>query len=291
MNMYKIAGRLICSLFLLASCSKYETQYEGPYSENSGGPEEPAYYDMVFALDNQLYMASADLKKVKKMPVSIPVARVAINFSHDRIAYLPAFGGDIVIIDTSGAQIATVPNSGDATDFDFHANNQTLYFLDDNQIRFHGPNVTVAHTDLDNAQPYFGVPYYHSVTVLPNGAVAFGFSVSGGPSSYTGFRIAYVTQQPGQQDRNLPVSSQFPGKIRTTLDGSKLFVIAGSQCGTFNSQGSSALTQLAGAVSQGALSPDGTQFVYWLPSELTLNILGTQFTAGIGFGQVNDIDW
>jgi hypothetical protein len=291
MNIRHLAGLLFFSLLLLSSCSKYETQYEGPYSEADPEPKGPAYYDMVFVLDNQLYMASADLKQVKKLNIPTSISRASINFSHTRIAYQPAFGGNLVVIDTSGAQIATVPNSEGATDFDWHANNETLYFLDNNDLRFFGPNVMAAHTDLDNAHPYFGVPYYHSVTVLPNGAVAFGFSVSGGPVSYTGFRIAYTTQQPGQQDRNLAVSGQFPGKIRTTLDGSKLFVIAGSQCGTFNSQGSSSLTELAANVSQAALSPDGSQFVYWSPNDLSLLLLNTQFSAGIGFGQVTDIDW
>lgn len=290
MTFKNIALLAALSVALLSACAKYEKQYEGAYKDGQSTPTEPVNYEIVYVKDGQIFMASADLKYFKQLPTPIVVDKVSINHAHTRIAYKPVFDENIVVIDTAGNEIEIIPNTQAIYVFDWHANNQTLYMLQGSYIRTHGPAIPLAYEYLHQAHPYVGSDYYYSLTVLPEGDVAFGFGVSGFGTEYIGYRIAYISPGPGHFDHDLPVSGDYPGFIRSSADGQKLFAIAGSTAGTFSSITSGPFAPFAPSVSVGAMSPDGQKFVFWDSFNGSL-YLGDGSSTNIGSGNVTDLDW
>jgi len=161
---------------VFSACEKYKTQFDGPYEDPKDGSStggKPINYEIWYALNGQLHAASPDFRHEKTVTTTGSVELVAVNYTHDRIAYKGS--GNIVIIDSTGANPVTVPNSSTVKWFDWHSNNQTLYMLktDNKLYQYGGTPVTLAVTNLASGLPFGGgteleIP---AAAVLPDGGV------------------------------------------------------------------------------------------------------------------------
>ena len=86
------------------------------------------------------------------------------------IAYKEEFG-DITIVDTLGELVASITNTEEVEIFDWHANNETLYFVDDMDLKFFGPAINVETTNFSFLFPSFGTSFrkVNGICVLPDG--------------------------------------------------------------------------------------------------------------------------
>lgn len=139
----------LLSVLFFAACSKYQTQYEGPYSEDGEPKAIAVNYQILTILDGKITLFDQGLKHRKEVAgTPSDVTEASISFDHQLIAYKRS-GQNIQVIDTTGKFIAEVAGSATGYAFDWHANNQTLYYLKNNKIYFYGPALQVPISDLD----------------------------------------------------------------------------------------------------------------------------------------------
>ncbi len=288
---------LAATALLFSACDKYETQYEGPYEDSDGQvPSSTVIYEVVYVQGGALYMTNRALTGKKQITVSGTVQQAAINFSHDRIAYKTASG--ITIIDTTGVQVGTVPNSANVKWFDWHANNQTIYMLrNDNTLAQFGPTVTLATTNVENALPFFPSTdvQINSVAIQPDGTVLIPFSLYGGLNYING---VYVYHPVGGAS-NYWINFQYdtPTRIRTDKTGQIAEVTASyssnySRTYKLDVVANAYLSEIGTDIPMAALSPDGGSTIVWKPfleSLLLVGGAGNQLT--VGAQAVTDLDW
>jgi hypothetical protein len=141
----------------ISGCSKYETQFDGPYSDEKGYQPQNIPYEILYVgSDGKMYMLDAALRYQKTFPtITNNVFRAVINYTHDKIAYKSVFG-NIIVIDTAGTQIREIAGSSNADIFDFHPNNETVYYLPYGgawSVKTSGPTVPIARTSLSSVLP------------------------------------------------------------------------------------------------------------------------------------------
>lgn len=147
---------LSCLVILLTGCSKYKIQYEGAYDDNTGvilnnGEKS---YEILYVESGKLLLATSTLKEVKSFPkLPAKIVYASINNAHDRIAYKTDFG-DITIIDSSGTQIATIANTGSTVCFDWHPNNKTLFYTNNQLLKSYGPSVTTSISNFSTTKTF-----------------------------------------------------------------------------------------------------------------------------------------
>ena len=160
-------------LLLLFSCSKYETQFEGPYSEEDNDVITE-FNEFLIIQSNKIKLIDRVKKELKLVPTDESVSKAAFNYSRDKIAYQGS--GNIKIIDIYGNFIAEIPGSQEAKYFEWHANNETLYYLLSNDIiMYYGPEIQIANTHLSNIfPPNTAAREVTSVGICPDGTVIAG---------------------------------------------------------------------------------------------------------------------
>jgi hypothetical protein len=278
-------------VLLFNACVEYQTQYEGPYSD---GQPIAITYEIVFVHNGALRMANQSLSRVKTLVPSSNISQASINFRHDRIAYKTATG-NILVVDTAGTTIATVPNSSNVIWFDWHANNETLYMLNpNNTLSFFGPPIQVATTNLLNRLPgYFtsnlGIK---SVAIQANGTVIVGVS----PETFTNENGVWVLEPNGQNTR---LRTQFNSAVQIRLSALDYFgvVIVQSSAVTWSpnyiiaQSGNLGLSELNGNVRHMAPSPtDDNEAVGWNADANNLFLRKAQRSLSLA-GVVSDLDW
>ena len=146
--------KLLFSIFILSfilhsGCSKYVTQYEGPYNDEKGVvlPPSSKVHSIVYVESGKLNVIDDQMTDIKTFP-SLPtnIVYAAINNTHDRIAYKTATG-NITIIDSIGTQLGQIVGTSAVKCFDWHANNETLYYMDGYTLKFYGKTVPARLTD------------------------------------------------------------------------------------------------------------------------------------------------
>jgi len=153
--MYKLSLGILIALFILGltACSKYDPIF------GVAGNQEPQTItlkkDLAYIHDNDIYLLNqvlGDERKITNTPLS-PKTHIALSPQHDKIAYLDV-NQRPVIIDTVGNTITTLNFYG-VKDLKWHANNgnPTLYFLHNNEIKFHGTALNIVSTPFDFAFP------------------------------------------------------------------------------------------------------------------------------------------
>jgi hypothetical protein len=130
-------------LIFFLGCSKYEVQYEGAYDDNAGIDlkNQSKDHQIIYVESGKLYAIDptlSDVRPYSNLPAGIVYA--SINYAHDKIAYKTATG-NITIIDSAGTQLSTIASTSNVTLFDWHPNNQTLYYMSGFTLKFHGPTV------------------------------------------------------------------------------------------------------------------------------------------------------
>lgn len=284
---------LLTLVFCVAACAKYQTQFEGPYSDDPNGSTAPAIvYEIVFCQNGQLYLCDQKLKNVKQLPTVGSVQKASINYNHTKIAYQSA-GQNLRIIDLEGNDLGSVPGSGNLKCFDWHANHETLYMLDiDNNISQFGPSIPLSTSNALSALPYFAWSYtLNTIAVGPLGDVYIGFEVYDGLYFTRG---VYVNKVNGQ-DVFLNSSYLVPSGMRLSADGETLLV-NGVESNfypySYLSYGLGSFNSLS-IFRNAALSPNGNEVIGWYDSDTAIrsyqnsfNFLNVQDTYGL-----TDIDW
>lgn len=278
-------------VLLFNACVEYQTQYEGPYTD---GQAVAITYEIVFVHNGALRMANQSLSRVKTLVPSSNISQASINFRHDRIAYKTATG-NILVVDTAGTTIATVPNSSNVIWFDWHANNETLYMLNpNNTLSFFGPPIQVATTNLLNRLPgYFtsnlGIK---SVAIQANGTVIVGVS----PETFTNENGVWILEPNGQNTR---LRTQFNSAVQIRLSALDYFgvvivqssAVAWSPNYIIAQSGNLGLSELNGNVRHMAPSPiDDNEAVGWNADANNLFLRKAQRSLSLA-GVVSDLDW
>lgn len=136
-------------IFELVSCQKYDVQFEGAYDEVNGPPSEAKV--VAFVINGNVFMTNARLQDLVEIDDSGDVEVVSINNAHTKIIFKRE-NQNIQIYDIISQSIeGEVPNSQDAEWYDFHANNETIYFQTDWIVSTYGPEVIPNNTvDIKN---------------------------------------------------------------------------------------------------------------------------------------------
>jgi hypothetical protein len=209
---------LMCSLFA-SNCHKYETQYEGPYTENdsSSNVQNKFLYEVVAVQGGKLFAMDRKFRSTKHIITGGGVEKASINFAHDKIAYKTT-SGDIQVIDSAGTFIAKIPNSSGVKWFDWHSNNQTLYMLGaDQKITLYGTTITLATTNPKLILPYTGIDI-SSIAVKPDGSVLFSYSFYDGLNYQNGI-YHKLTATGGTSYYVFNRYYEVPTRVRISEDG------------------------------------------------------------------------
>lgn len=171
---------LLSLILFLGSCFEYETQFEGTYDDEEGNQPQSLKV-LVFAAGGDVYLSDPAIQKIEKIDSIGNVELASINNAHTKVAFKRG-GGDIQIYDiATGTIIDEVPSSNNANWFDFHKNNETVYFLTGWKMDTYGPDVMVSKPiDLEVINTKGGS--IKGAVVLENGNIIF--SVQGDLASY-----------------------------------------------------------------------------------------------------------
>jgi hypothetical protein len=287
---YTIFALFIC--VLLNACVEYKTQYEGPYTD---GQPVAISYEIVFVENGALRMANPSLSRVKTLLPPSNISKASINFRHDRIAYKTATG-NILVVDTTGIAIASVPNSSNVIWFDWHANNETLYMLNpNNTLSFYGPPIQGATSNFVNRLPGYGTNNLgiKSVAIKANGTMIIGVN----PETFTQENGVWVLEPNGQNTR-LRTQFNTSAQIRlSALDYVGMVISQGPSSSwvpyfLFSEPGNHGLNELNGNIKYLAPSPrDENEAVGWSPvgkNELFLRKAQRSLPLS---GVISDLDW
>lgn len=212
--------------FIFSGCG-YKTIYEGPYSDDLIYSTGEIYSQIVFARDGDLILTDPYFTNFKTMPEVDNIVLSAINYRHDLLAY-KSNGNDIVICDTAFQIIGTVPGSEDAVFFDFHANNETLYYLTaDGAVGIYGPEIPRELSHIDELVINFeNTIDAHAIVIAPDGAVVVAYSFING--QVVVYRIAKL--RPGS-NTEFYTSEYKVNSLRMDESGDKYFVSVNSDSG------------------------------------------------------------
>ncbi len=175
-------NRLFALLLVLvcSACFNYETQFEGPYDPDSEDKEEVVIpKEVVYVAGGNVYLANEFARDSVIIDDSGRIKVASINNNHTKVIYKEN-NQNIKIYDIESERITgEVPGSQDAFWFDFHANNETIYFFTtDSQLDTYGPEVLVKHPiSLRTLSGVFGNA--RGGTVLENGDFIFSMESGG----------------------------------------------------------------------------------------------------------------
>ncbi|MEL6865793.1 MAG: hypothetical protein AAFP19_15315 [Bacteroidota bacterium] len=156
------------------ACGKYEVQYEGPYDPEAqqGGNTVEDTAVVAFIASGNLFVSPRALLNYKVIDNSGTVTHVAMSDDHSKLAYKRR-NEEIRLYNLEEEEVtASVSNTANVDWFDWHANNETLYFLEDGIISTFGPSIPIAVTDLnDVGWVATSGKYINSVAITEDGAV------------------------------------------------------------------------------------------------------------------------
>lgn len=137
-TLYKITIAF-CILASMNACLDYETQYEGPYEESFS--DQSLARVLVYVAGGNVYLANRLAQDSIIIDNSGSVTIASINHEHTKVIFKSP-GQNIQIYDIESGNISgEVPNTGLATWYEFHANNETIYFQIGVNLDTYGPEV------------------------------------------------------------------------------------------------------------------------------------------------------
>ncbi len=162
-------------LFLIlfsTACFKYDTQFDGPYKDGDETTVELPK-EVVYVAGGNVYLANEFVRDSIKIDNSGTVEVASINNDHSKVLFKRP-GQNIMIYDIAAENvIGEVPNSETANWFDYHKNNQTVYYiLSDDKLYTNGPEVLANNPiNLRTLSGVFGT--VKGVVVMENGNFVF----------------------------------------------------------------------------------------------------------------------
>jgi len=157
-------------LFGLFSCEKYEPQFEGAYEDNFDEAGFKPPLQLVYTSGGFVYAADKFGQNVEILNDSGKAELVSINDTHTKIIFKEE-GENIEVYDVDAGEVEReISGTSDAIWFDYHSNNQTIYFLsDDGKLDTDGPEILPNRPV--NVGSLIAFMDAKSVVVLPNGEV------------------------------------------------------------------------------------------------------------------------
>lgn len=163
----------------MVSCFNYETQFEGPYEDEENiGEEVELPKVLVYVAGGNVYLADRFGRDSIILDNSGTVKVASINNEHSKVIFKPN-NENIQIYDIATDRITGAINgTSTAVWFDYHANNETIYFLlSDGFLDTSGPEILANRPiQLKTHSARFGDPW--GVTVLENGHFIFSLLTS-----------------------------------------------------------------------------------------------------------------
>ncbi len=174
MNIRVINFSLLLFALSITACFNYETQFEGPYEETDEvvAPDFPK--ELVYVAGGNVYLADRFGRDSLILDNSGNVEIASINNDHTKVIFKKP-NENIKVYDIEAGSITDeVPGTSTAIWYDYHANNQTVYFLlSDNNLNTYGPDVLSRKPiNLSSLTPQLG-DITKGVVVLENGDFIF----------------------------------------------------------------------------------------------------------------------
>ncbi len=126
----------------LSSCFNYEAQFEGAYEDPEVADPGVLPKSVVLVAGGNVYLADDFFEEIDMIEGVSNVEIASINHAHTKVLFQED-GQNIQIYDLeSKSIIGEVPESEKAMWFDYHRNNETVYFLTVNGwMHTHGPDI------------------------------------------------------------------------------------------------------------------------------------------------------
>jgi hypothetical protein len=275
-------------LFFFSACKKYQTQFEGPKRTYPNIP-----LPIVYVQAGEVKCTEPTLTYFRTLPLPAFARYASINPSGDRIAYKTSTGS-ISVVDTTGKLIEIIANTTAVTCFDWCANNQTLYYLDNQTLKFSGAAVTVALTDFSTIFPASSTNRkVFAVNIKPDGSVLFIYEY------YTGFttkRILKLDNITGaDQERPLAVTTYPVRWLKASTSGADIYFGGLDAVASVNKIFKTTLTstdveQTVPSTSFAAPSPDNI-YTATLSTSSGLTIKSAAKSVNLPFSGGTDLDW
>jgi hypothetical protein len=281
---------------VLAGCSKYEVQYEGPYNDSSNQVQTQITYEVLTVENGRIVLYNRNLSLTKTLD-NLPagIVKASINHTHDRIAYkIP--GQNVAIVDSTGAQVDAISGSAGAEWFDWHANNQTLCLLTGTTLSFWGPALSVPTTNLAGLFPTGSSDRtMFCAVVTGNGSMVAAYRYYAGFSSGYQSRIT-ILPPTGAPKHTVIGSSDEARWLRADRSGNRVLggtVVSGSIFKTWEIDVSAQTISQTQARSFAAPGPSPEQTAYWQNGDLTVYHSGINewFNFRTGPDSVTALDW
>ncbi len=166
----------------LSSCFNYEAQFEGAYEDSEVVDPGELPKSVVLVAGGNVYLADEFFEGVEMIIGVSNVEVASINNAHTKVLFQED-GQDIQIYDVEQNIVTQgIPNSDDAIWFDYHANDETVYFLKRNGM-MHTYGRRVLAREPFNIK---SLGFFSSVTgaaVLEDGRIVFSTFTPGGFNS------------------------------------------------------------------------------------------------------------
>lgn len=129
-------------VIVLTSCFDYQTQFDGPYSDAGPDGDSKIPKEVVYVAGGNVYLANEFASDSILIENSGEVEIASINNEHSKVLFKKD-NNNIQIYDIESGNVAgEVPDSETAIWFDYHKNNQTIYYLLTNdRLYTYGPDV------------------------------------------------------------------------------------------------------------------------------------------------------
>jgi hypothetical protein len=297
-KIFNFIALILFGVLQLPSCSKYETQYEGPYSDTDSTINQSTnyIYEIICVQGGKLYAMDRVFRSVKQLPTTGSVVQASINYSHDKIAYKTS-SGNVQVIDSAGVLIASIPNSIDVKWFDWHSNNQSLYMLNAaNKIVVYGTPLTLSTTNAGASIPYLGQEDINSIAVTPDGTVLASYMVYDGLNYQNGI---YYVSKTGQSNNFFLFNLNYnaPMRLRLREDGTEGVSVFTDISGfnpasySFSIVPNAYQYQLGSTCPIVAISPDGAEKIVITSDLIAIYNLYSGRSITPGTGTFTDLDW
>lgn len=136
-------------------------------------PEQDSIKNIVYIERDDIYYLENFSSKPIKITNNSEEKKYAVRVSYDgtKAAYLNNLGG-LKIINRSDTAVVVIEISG-VKDFNWSADNQTLYYLKGQQLIFYGPQMDIPAMTIPAEVPFGADVNYNSVSISPQNDLAY----------------------------------------------------------------------------------------------------------------------
>ncbi len=277
------------SILALASCKKYEPQYEGPYSDGDLS-EIKHNRQILYVSDGQIHLVDQFLL-TEKILSNAPsnVERASINNAHDMVAAWSS-GENIVVLDTNDVVQSTIEGTEFVDWFEWHPNDKTLVIAKEGKLTQYGPTVQLATNDLAEVFSIGGtqreIPAF---SMAEDGTLYFTSRYYANFDYFQRFHV-YTNTSSGTvvNAYNLPPYPLFD-HVRASADGNYIAISSTSQSNTqsYDFETSSGQLDFWGSENFLVHSPDSKSQLYHTGSYLYIRPIDISYATG----EINALDW